>query len=59
MTTTANPASPYQRPYDMLCDPEVQANARNWAAEAKAKGEIQTQTRVVPLVEGLNLARLG
>ena len=53
------PRVEYQRPYDTLCDPEVQANALNWAAEAKAKGEVQTQTRAVTLVEGLNLARSG
>ena len=53
------PRVEYQRPYDTLCDPEVQANALNWAAEAKEKGEVQTQTRAVTLVEGLNLARSG
>ncbi len=34
-------------------------NALNWAAEAKKKGEVQTGQRVVTLVEGLNLSRLG
>ncbi|MFT3968884.1 MAG: hypothetical protein QM695_01035 [Micropruina sp.] len=48
-----------QRPYDTLCDPEVQANALNWAAEAKTTGEVQTGTRAVTLVEGLNLATSG
>ena len=53
------PRVTYQRPYDTLCDPEVQANALNWAAEAKTKGEVQTGTRAVTLVEGLNLATSG
>ena len=34
-------------------------NALNWVAEAKKKGEAQTGQRVVTLVEGLNLSRLG
>ncbi len=49
----------FQKPFDMLCDPEVQGNALNWAAEAKKKGQVQTGPRMVPLVEGLNLAQVG
>ncbi|WP_084674694.1 recombinase family protein [Bifidobacterium crudilactis] len=49
----------FQKPFDMLCDPEVQGNALNWAAEAKKKGQAQTGPRMVPLVEGLNLAQVG
>ena len=43
----------------MLLDPQINANALTWAAEAKKRGEVQTGTRLVPLVEGLNLARVG
>lgn len=53
------PRVTYQRPYDALCNPEVQGNALTWAAEVKKRGEVQTGTRLVPLVEGLNLAHLG
>ena len=53
------PSVTYHRPYDTLCDPEVQGNALTWAAEAKKRCEVQTGTRLVPLVEGLNLARVG
>ncbi|CEI47093.1 Recombinase [Propionibacterium freudenreichii] len=49
----------FQRPFDALCDPEVQGNALNWAAEAKKKGDVQTGPRMVPLVEGLNIAQVG
>lgn len=53
------PRVTYQRPCGTLCDPEVHANALNWAAEAKTKGEVQTGTRAVTLVEGLKLATSG
>ncbi len=53
------PRVEYQRPYDTLCDPEVQSNALNWAVEAKTKGEVRTGTRAETLVEGLNLAASG
>lgn len=49
----------YQAPYDALCDVRAQGNALNWAAEATKNGEVQTSTRVVSLVEGLNLATMG
>jgi hypothetical protein len=49
----------YQKPFDLLCDPEVQGNALNWAAEARKKGQAQTGPRMVPLVESLNLAQAG
>lgn len=49
----------YQAPYDALCDVRAQGNALNWAAEATKNGEVQTSTRVVTLVEGLNLSHLG
>ena len=49
----------FQHPFDTLCDPEIQGNALNWAAEAKKKGETQTGTRMVPLVAGLNLSQPG
>ena len=49
----------FQKPFDMLCDPEVQGNALNWAAEARKKGQAQTGPRMVPLVESLNLAQAG
>lgn len=39
----------YQRPYDALCNPQVQANALALAAEVKTNGEVHTPTRVVPL----------
>ncbi len=55
----SEPRVTYQRPYDALGDPQVQANALNWAAEAKVKGEVQTRTRAVTLAEGLNLAHEG
>lgn len=53
------PQVAHQHPFDALCDPGVQGNALTWAAEAKKKGEVQTGTRVVPLVESLNLAHMG
>ena len=53
------PQVAYQRPFDALCDPQVQGNALTWAAEAKKNGEAQTPTRAVPLVESLNLATSG
>ncbi|QQS00236.1 MAG: recombinase family protein [Austwickia sp.] len=53
------PRVTYQQPYDALCDPEVQANALNWAAETQKSDEVQTQTGAVPPVEGLNLATSG
>lgn len=53
------PRVEHQRPYDALCNPEEQANALNWAGDAKEKGEAQTQTRAVTLVEGLSLAPSG
>lgn len=34
------------------CDPEVQANALNWAAMAQKSDELQTRTGAVPPVEG-------
>ena len=49
----------YQAPYDALCNVRAQGNALNWAAEATKNGEAQTSTRVVSLVEGLNLATMG
>jgi len=54
-----DPRVTYQQPYDALCDPEVQANALNWAAETQKSDEVQTRTGVVPPVEGLNLATSG
>ena len=53
------PRVTYQQPYDALCDPEVQANALNWAAETQKSDEVQTRTGAVPPVEGLNLAEWG
>jgi hypothetical protein len=47
----------FQKPFDMLCDPEVRGNALNWVAEARKKGQVQTGPRMVPLVEGLHLAQ--
>lgn len=49
----------YQPSYGALCDVQSQANALNWAEQAKKKDEVQTSTRVVSLVEGLNLAHMG
>ena len=53
------PRVTYQQPYDALCNPEVQANALNWAAETQKSDEVQTRTGAVPPVEGLNLATSG
>ncbi len=53
------PRVTFERPFGTLCDPQVHANALNWAAEAKTKGEVQTGTRAASLVEGLNLATSG
>lgn len=53
------PRVTYQQPYDALCDPEVQANALNWAAETQKSDEVQTRTGAVPPVKGLNLATSG
>ncbi|MCI1211268.1 MAG: hypothetical protein ABF532_05620 [Bifidobacterium sp.] len=50
----------FQKPFDLLCDAEVQrAKTLNWAAEAKKKGQAQTEPRMVPLIESLNLAQAG
>ncbi|MFC6355306.1 hypothetical protein [Luethyella okanaganae] len=38
------PRVTYQRPYDALCDPQVQANALNWAAEEKGRGSNRDQS---------------
>ncbi len=43
------PRVTYQRPYDALCNPQVQANALTLAAEVQTNGEVHTPTRVVPL----------
>ncbi len=37
----------------------VRCNVLTWATEAKKKGELQTGTRAVPLVESSNLAHMG
>ena len=53
------PSVTYHRPYDTLCDPEVQGNALTWAAEAKKMSQARTPTKGGPLVASSHLTRLG
>lgn len=49
----------YARPFDALCDAEVQADALTWAKNARNGNEARTPSKGDPLVESSNLVRLG